>query len=141
LKNKVVKMQLGDFFTASQLTRTVRVSGMNSKKLDNARRYLADFEADMSSSRAARNLADGLDILDEIITERDKLSAIAKNVGDTYAQKILEHVSQRLTAENATEPQLEWLFGLLTELEVYEYGDKKELNIPYAAISCDSLKV
>lgn len=101
---------------------------MNSKKLDNARRYLADFEADMSSSRAARNLADGLDILDEIITERDKLSAIAKNVGDTYAQKILEHVSQRLTAGNATEPQLEWLFGLLTELEVYEYGDKKELN-------------
>jgi hypothetical protein len=82
----------------------------------------------MSSSRAARNLADGLDILDEIITERDGWSAIAKNVGDTYAQKILAHVSQRLTAGNDTEPQLEGLFRLLTELEAYEYGDKKELD-------------
>lgn len=101
---------------------------MSSKKLDKARNFLADFEADIGSSRAVRYLADGLDILDEIIAERGEFSTIARNVGDTYAQRVLAHVARLLAAGNATEPQLEGLFKLLTELESYEFGDKKELN-------------
>jgi len=101
---------------------------MDSQKLEKARKYLADFESSIGSTAAVRYLFDGLDLLDEIVAEQGKLNAIAKNIGDTYAQKVMDYAVQSLKTGNATEPELETLYKLLIELEAFEFGDKNWLT-------------
>lgn len=99
---------------------------MSSSRLEQARAALAKFELDIGSKGADRYLVDGLDLLDEIVSESGSPSTIAKNLGETYAKKAMDYVERSL--RNATQPELEHLFQLLIELEVYQFGDKNELS-------------
>jgi len=69
---------------------------MNSPRLEEARTALAKFESDIDSIDAARYLVDALDLIDEIVSESGSLSTLAKNLGETYARKVMNYVERSL---------------------------------------------
>ena len=83
--------------------------------LVDARRCLAQAEADLDSPEGLGQLAEGLALLDDVMGEASGgAERTARNLASAYATRVYRHVADRLSGDpGVPEPELEHLFKLV----------------------------
>ena len=86
-----------------------------SRDLVDARRCLAEGEADYRSADGLASLEEGLELLDEVVAEAKPAEAkVARNLAATYAARIFARVAELLARDSQVpEPALEHLFKVV----------------------------
>jgi len=85
------------------------------RELIEARRYLAEAEADLGSAEGLARLAEGLTLLDDVIVTGAATAArTARNLASTYAGRIYAGIEATVTKDpHLPEPELEHFFKVV----------------------------
>lgn len=92
------------------------------KKLQDARRHLAQAEASYRSNDGLRALEDGLALIEDVVVGDDPtFSDVAHNVLATYCHRICESIKQCIETDAALpEPELKQLFAVLLAFDAVD---------------------
>jgi hypothetical protein len=93
------------------------------RELDNARRQLAEAEADLESAEGHRLLVEALGVLDDLIVGAAAPAArTARNLAATYAARIYERIGRMVEQDpQLPEPRLEHYFKVVLAFD--QVGD------------------